>query len=492
MKKNSKEIYLNDKQIEFITASQPTKVFLAGRGAGKSASMGPKNYMRVKYLPRGKGFFASTTYNQILTKTLPAVEQMWHRLGLKEWISAEDPGHYIVGRRPPKTWPKPYAPPRRYQNVITFFNGTTIEFLSLDRPDLVRGGSYDFGDIDEAGLVSKERFTRALLPTLRDNKHRFSHWLHHQVCFYTSIPWKGVGQWILEYEEKARQFPNEYKWVEASALDNIDILGQEGLDRLKRELPYLEYQVEVLNKRIIKLPDGFYHEFDDELHAYIPQYEYSLGRRGIETAGYTKEYKDRESIAVSLDFGGHFSCMTCWQPDGLIERCFDQFFIKDDRAIKLIDMFCETYKGHKEKLILLHGDPRGHDKNPHGDTIYNQIIEKFRSRGWDVILCVDKTPPAGHLERHHFMNEILTEQNPNLPKIRINEDRCKETILSIQLTPITKDFKKDKSKEKKPREFPQEHAPHLTDTVDYYFMYKYYEQYAALRSSGDNFFGVLG
>ena len=81
-------------------------------------------------MPRGKGFLSSSTYAQILTKTLPEMQAIWERHGLIENF------HYVIGRRPPKAFVSPFKPPKKYENVITFGNGYTIELLSMDRPDL--------------------------------------------------------------------------------------------------------------------------------------------------------------------------------------------------------------------------------------------------------------------------------------------------------------------------------------------------------------------
>jgi hypothetical protein len=70
------------------------------------------------------------------------------------------------------------------------------------------------------------------------------------------------------------------------------------------------------------------------------------------------------------------------------------------------------------------------------------------------------------------MNEVFAETNPLLPILRFNDENCKDAIISMQVTGVRDDYKKDKSKESD-RAFPQEHAPHFTDTCDYYIMQKH-------------------
>lgn len=473
-----KELYLNEKQIEFLAAPQQIKVLLAGRGFGKSTAAGVSSRQKMGALPRGKIFFASTTYNQILTKTLPAIEQMWNSMGLI------DEKHYVVGRRPPRWFERPIAPPRKYQNVISFLNGFCIELLSMDRPDLARGGSYDGGEVDEAALLDETDWTKILLPSVRGNRHVFRHHLHHNVNFYTSIPWKPSGYWVLGFEEKQNSEPDLYKVVEATAYDNIEVLGEEGIALLEKEMSYLEFQVEVMNMRITKLPDGFYHKFDDKKHIYKPTYEYGEAERGLTVTG-RKDIKKNELIELSFDFSGWFNCCSCYQEKENVERCIKQFHVKGDEKVpELVRKVMKHFEDHDFKFVRIWGEPRGHDKNPMGETIYETIARIFADGGWGCEIAVQPGRTNNHLERHQFVNEVLEETNLLYPKLRFSEDDCKDMVIAIQVTQINDKFEKVKTNEKN-RNFPQEHAPHYTDTIDYYLIQKHgWKQFAINSSPG--------
>lgn len=470
-----RKIYWNDKQLEFLGAKQPIRCFLGGRGSGKSTVLGGGDVLRLQSMPRAKFFLSSTTYAQLLTKTLPAMEAKWNEMGFIENI------HYVVGKRPPAHFELPYQPPRKFENVISFFNGYCKELLSLDRPDLARGGSYQGGDVDEAALVHQDHFTKVLLLSVRGFRHRFSsHW-YGNVNLFTSIPWKPTGFWILDYEEKARINPVDYKFVEASAYDNIAVLGADYIRRAEEELPYLEFQVEVMNRRIRKVEGAFYHKFDPVRHTYALQNVYGEGMRGIELAKQVDpNYDPTRHIAASFDFSGWFNCATVWQ-EGRIDRlriaenCLQQFFVKDaeGKIAELVAKICTHYAEHKAKKVLIYGEPRGHDKRPDTyETIYEIIARHFRSYGWLVEIKVPPGQVKSQKERGEFMNELLSETNPAWPVLRFCETTCKDAIIAMQVTPTKGDGEKDKSSEKN-RAFPQEHAPHFTDTIDYYIMQKH-------------------
>lgn len=429
----------------------------------------------MQEMPRAKYFLSSTTYAQLLTKTLPAMEAKWNEMGLRDGI------HYVIGRKPPRHFDLPYQPPRKYENVVSFFNGYCREMLSLDRPDLARGGSYQGGDVDEAALVAKEHNDRVLLPSVRGFAHKFSSYWYGNVNYYTSIPWKPTGYWILDFEEKAKANPDMYAFVEANAYDNIEVLGLPYIQMLEAELPYLEFQVEVMNRRIRKVKDAFYHRFDPERHTYGIQYVYGSGPRGIEVSGHADpNYDINRLLELSFDFSGWFNCCTVWQEGRLdrirvVEYCLRQLFVRqeDGKVAELVNKFCDQYQSHATKLVRVWGEPRGHDKTAIStETIYQTITRILRARGWQVDMRVPAGQVKAHKERSEYMNEVFWEGNPALPLVRFCQETCKDVIIAMQVTGIQGDFQKDKSREKD-RAFPQEHAPHFTDTCDYYLMQKH-------------------
>ena len=467
-------VYWNEKQIQFFQSRQRIKIFLGGRGSGKTTCEGGAQYQLAKEMPRSKGFLSSTTYNQLLTKTLPAIEGKWQEMGFEEGVD------YVVGKRPPKTFETPLQPPRKYDNIISWSNGRCLELLSMDRPDLARGGSYTDGAVDEAALVPHEHVNRVLLPSLRGFRFNFNTHLYRNFRAYTSIPWKPSGYWIFEYEDKAKAEPDKYLFLESTAWDNVDVLGREYIETLEEELPYLEFLVEVMNQRVRKVRDAFYHTFDADRHSYTVRYLYGEGERGIITNGVADpNYKPDHLLDLTFDFSGWFNCATVWQEGSMqkrkVEYCLHQFFVKEDegKVAELIDKICTHYMAHRFKLARIWGEPRGHDRRPDShDTIYDSISKRFIKNGWKVEVRVPAGQVKEHKVRSYFMNDLFSEDNPALPLVRFNDQTCKDVIIAMQVTGSKEDYKKDKSKERD-RAFPQEHAPHFTDGADYYLMQKH-------------------
>src|SRR3954447_20354555 len=115
-----REIYVNEKQLRLLHATQRRKAFLAGRGAGKTTVGGFHLLDSAAHLPRAKFFLLGITYNQIHSILLPPMIEAWSIRNVRE------NKHFVIGQRPPPGFEAPYQPVKNYENVITFFNGFTI------------------------------------------------------------------------------------------------------------------------------------------------------------------------------------------------------------------------------------------------------------------------------------------------------------------------------------------------------------------------------
>ena len=473
-------VYFNAKQLEFLQCPQKRKTLVWGRGTGKGAALAGLHYQRMCSLPRAKFFLTSSTYGQILTKTLPPMLDKWHEIGLREGE------HYLVGRRPPEHWDRPFKPPKKFENIISFANGYTIEMMSMDRPKTLRGGSFDGGDVDEAAFVSHEVYKDILVPSIRGNNHRFSHPLHQSICKLSSQPRDTRGDWIIEDKAKAKAKPELYFYSEATSWDNVDILGASTIQMWEDEMDYLSYQAEVMNVRFMAAQDPFYHRYESKTHNYTPAYKYHEDEEGIQVKGFA-DYNPKELLDISFDFGGWFNCAIAFQTDRNTERAVKSFHVKETDARVLVDNICKHYEGHPFKMVRVWGEPRGHDKMATGTTMFEIVQRRFQENGWTCQICVRSGYTRKHAERHTLLNEILEEVNIKLPKLRINDQECKDLIISMQLAEVGQDFTKNKSKEKD-RNYPQEHATHYTDALDYFFVQKYERLMSGGKRSGSGYF----
>jgi len=463
-----KQVYFNSLQIAFVQATQKIRVLIAGRGVGKSTLIAWIIYEMLRAMGAtkdrlaGKIFFASTTLEQIKNSMMPPIKKKWAEFGLKEDV------HYVVDKQPPAWYAKPYSEPEDYANSIVFWNGFTIMLLSTTRPGGKRGGSFDAGIVDEAAFMPG-RFRSAFFPMIRDNLYKFeTHW-HHALILLSSRPRTPAGYWVNEFRDRAKAEPDKVLWMEGSAQLNKDVLGEEWFEDQKRLLGD-DYGIEVDNIEVTHLPTGFYHNLDRSRHCY------QLTPNEVDV-------RSMEVLEVSFDFGGKFNCCSVWQEHAHVERCLRQFYVKKGGKIeKLVDNLCAHYKRHGIKYIRVYGDPRGHDSDPGRASLYELIHQQFAKNGWVAEIKVEPGKrTTAHKARYSFMEVLLGGANPLLPAVMFNEAATSDLLKAMELCDVRDDYQKVKDAEKDPS-FPQEHAPHLTDTVDYYL----YEKHAWRLMRGAN------
>lgn len=482
-------LYFHKGQKYFLAHPANTKVAICGRGYGKTTMDSIEAYSCYREMPRSRGFFLGLTYTQILTKFLPPILDVWGRIGLKEHKGPSDPGHYVVGVKPPDHWPTPYSKVKKYQNIISIYNGAIIDLLSMDRPDLNRGASYDWGLADEVQLINRDRFYTEYYVAIRGNIHRYKSKRHQRLVLTGSMPWLTSGQWVLDFGEKAK-VNKDILYLERSAYDNIDALGVEYFKRQKAELPALIYQIEIENKRVQILGDGFYPEFNEANHCYYGCYNYSDEQLPSisNIASYkpsTNDYDPLLPLEISFDFGANVTLvLVAQEADGHLRfiNCFYETAgstsLKSEVESELknplqrvLAKFTAQYGQHKG-LINIWGDHTGHNRNDRSDTSY-QVVQKFlRDKKMHFFNRVEYTTNPFHTKKYHIINEILSGKNTRCPKIKINQNYCKELIISIQLTPINDDFKKDKRSERD-MNLPVERQTHFSDAFDYLVFNKY-------------------
>lgn len=505
-------IYANAKQQIFIYQTHSVKFFHAGRGAGKSHSISWSIMEKVNQLPRSTGMLTCKTLTQLQNKTLPVIKSSWIKMGMVEGE------HFVCFKRRPDQFVAPYREPEEFKNVVWFANGTCFEIVASTQYDSARGGSYDWIEGDEIGFFPEAFYDDVILPSNRGNTDKFfttlmefskstgrevkylrtihnnirptrliPHPLHHQVSLYTSPPRKSEHMWIYKFKKLAEDYPTEFFWLEAAATDNIEAFGRKNFEMIKKQMNKRSFQAEMLGKRLMEAENLFYFAYSDTIHTFNPNSAYKSHNGQVFKDVTSPTLDPNKALHLSFDFSGWFNCVLIGQHSqakGYTEEFIhDSMFTKVEGSVdQLIDNFCDRYQHHYNKFAMVYGEPRGHDKTPQGVTLYASISKKFISRGWKVeILTPRNKRTESHHERHRIMNEIFLETNLNLPKIRFNIIACANPIQAIKYTEINHESSKIKYNERK-RDFPQEHAPHFTDALDYYIFQKYATRISSVKS----------
>lgn len=468
------EIEVNDKQADFIEAvfysltadGTKTAGMIGGIGSGKSFSMALLMLISKEELPRAKGQFACATVTQFKRSIFPGIKSVWQdNFGLRQYNFKTGQGDYVVGRKPPEDWETPYQEPDNWENCITFPNGWVIEVCAYKMfADIHRGRNDDFAFMDEA-LLFKREWLKILEGRIRANKAKFDSPLHWMIMIFSSPPY-GQGDWMFDIEDLMRQEPDRYLFMQITTRDNQAFLPSNYIDNLKKKLTPLEFGVEVEGKRLSKMPKSFYSSLD-ERHSDINEDDF---------------FQHDQPVAACIDFNAHFTSCSVWQDLGAEQRCVMGCFVTDpdpdmDMSQTLAHELLSRLSPYPNRTIYLTGDRNGLNasaisKQNHDGTwitMYDEFAQVFEDAGWTVYCCPLLYNPFKD-EIYKLMKEVLQETRDDALHLRFHPYDAKSVTVSMQRAPILPNYTKDKRSET--RDEDQQYATHLSDTVDYYVVFK--------------------
>lgn len=528
-----KEIIFNPAQLRSVVLAPKHEIQLWGRGTGKSNITAWKVQRIVKQMPRSSSVITGKTYTQILQRTLPPMISFMERLGYVRnksyFIGDRPPASWELPAEAPIKDLSRYLIFGTPKGAVGFHlasqdreglsRGLNTDFEITDESLTINIDQYN-KEVHATNRGSLDKFGH--IP--------FHHGSHH--C--SSMPYTAEGKWLIDAgnyymeERNIRLFevwnrivrmqielleitdPAEFKshWNEinrvkqtispfiskdgvlfslANAFDNIQNVGLSYIKEQYRSLPRLTFLIEIMNMFMDKVDDAYY-QFESSKHFYYDSYNYShidsldynFAKLGSPSSQFDADCDAYSPILVVTDLGANISVLLSCQVNSLVDEGIEtfnflkEFYVKPETGKvmidELVDSFCQYYKYHHNRTVILFKDKYGDEGRANSSDTYNdQIIKRFIVNGWNVSI-VDypgKEPP--HHEKYLLWANILKENSKGLPKVRINGNNCKSFIIALNNTRVVeKDnkFTKDKSSEHKNSRVPQEEATHSTDAAD--------------------------
>lgn len=469
------------------------KIYIeAGRGSGKSTILGYYIWMAVKEMPRATGVLVGSTFVQIKSRTFPSTKEGLEMFGLFENID------YVVGKSGQSLgFSMPFQAPNSWSNVIHFANGHILVMVSLDDPNSGRGLNSYYVIGDEAALLREERLFDNVLTTNRAKKVEFEKaTMLHAEIFTSTVALTQVGKWFTNGEQLAKENPTKYAFIKANAKVNAMNLKEGWFEDMKDKADSeIKYNAEILNIRPPAVPDGFYAALN-KAHYYSTKYDIdNFGGVASDSkmdCRYDSDLVKNVPLQLNLDFGGRINVATVSQNLKSIneKRFINEFYAKNpdklsDVILKFIDYY--DYLKSSIKKVHLYHDRYGFKTEANSKTSLAEDVEnQLRKAGWQVLNKTPNTNNPSHILKFRLINRMLAEFE-NLPRIRINSDRCPNLIISMENAGLKhKDdsFEKDKSSERSTT-LPQEHATHLSDTFDYNLWWDHNYLIDATQNSSD-------
>jgi hypothetical protein len=519
----AKQVYYNDGQRYLLYLGANTERIIAARRFGKSDGIiAPRMLRNVQHMPRSAGAIYGATFKQILSRTLPAAISSLERLGYKQDL------HFYVGRKAPQSagFEKPYINPASYDHVIHFYNGSIIHLLSQDVRFSANSLTLDYLLCDEARSVKKEKMFEEVIPAVSGYVGKFDEcpW-HKGTTFVSDMPTNKSGEWLLLEEKnmnreviqilegtlveisrlnkmktdhaknelriqsKERDFLRRIAFVyrEFDAVENLEILGEEYFNNMKRNLTPLIFLTSIMNKRITRLDNGFYSNLDEKLHyydafntGYLNEMRTDRGSFDIkkirrETSLQDQDVDPMAPLSIAFDYNANINwVVTGQQRDGRL-LTLKSMYVKNKRKIReLCKDWSEYYRYHKSRHVHYYYDAtakhRAYAVNE--DRFCDIVVATLEKLGWDVTRA-DIGKPRPHAVKHQLINDALTGEKHLYPMF--NRENNFELLLAMEQTGIRvgrNGFEKDKSGEKleETEEDPLELRTDGTDAWDTLFL----------------------
>jgi hypothetical protein len=278
---------------------------------------------------------------------------------------------------------------------------------------------------------------------------------------------------------------NAFYFVRASSLDNIDILGEDYIRRMKRDLPPLVFAISILNIKPKKSGEGFYCNFDPERHTYIdddcPAIARSItiheGKQLVGGTAYKTEYEspdfdylsgvkdctldgdliDSLPLEIALDYNNliNWVCVGQIYKVGGVETLsiINSMFVKNGMMIQdLIREFDHYYAPHKRKNPNINYYFSHTAKfKLHGISmmdIKDVVTDELQKRGW-IVRQIDEGQAPRHEQKYQDINSAFAGYS--YPAIRFNAQNNEALLGAIEQCDVQigyQGFRKDKTGEK--------------------------------------------
>ena len=529
MKKN---VYFNNPQRLTQLIAANTSVIVAGRRTGKTDSIAAPFALRnMQRMPGSTGGIVVPTFKHGLTNTLPGLFAAWKRWGYINSI------HYVVGRRPPKSFKRPIIEPNDYEHVISFYNGSCAIIISQDRPGSSNSLTLSWLLVDEAKFIDYQKLKDETLPANGGIKSHFgAHSCNHSMMVLSDMPQTQKGSWFLHYrdkmdpelirtiegtvyeiwrtKERIRKLTNSKSPIpdylkgylrrldrslnqmrsvavyyrEYSSIENLQLLGENYIKQMKRDLTPLTFQTSILCQRIGIAKDGFYssmregHKYNasdfeslDAAFKSLTESDYRVSEavsindaRLSLNAQSDADVNTDAPIAIGMDYNANINWIVAGQPDGRRLNVIKSFYVKFERKIPaLVDDFCRYYAEHRCKTVVFYYDATALGSNyaVNEQDFRWVVVHEFERHGWTVE-AVYIGNPMRHDEKYLLINQGFAGKQRLMPFF--NRQNNDDLILALQSAGVSRSrngFRKDKAGEKL-AESEEDLLEHRTDGTD--------------------------
>lgn len=258
---------------------------------------------------------------------------------------------------------------RKAELTIAFPNGSTIVLIGLDEPKRIEGTFWMGGLVDEIADVHEDAWPLNIAPALDTyNPMRPDY-----------RPWC----WLYGVPEGLNHFYELAQYAETSGDPDWGFYTWESAGILPPDV------IESAQRKMSK------HQYDQEYRAQF------AGATGRIYADYNRDNVTSEKIepheqlcwAHDFNYTPMSSCVVVVRGKRIIIA--DEIVLTSAVARQSAIEFVNRYRSHKNRSMLLYGDPAGRAGEKHGQSSnYTEIEQVLRANGWLVERRVKEAAPA--------------------------------------------------------------------------------------------------
>lgn len=486
--------YINQYAMVAALTMPQNFIGVLGRASAKTTQFQAMRIQQaVMECPGAPFVWVTDTYTNLHKNVIPSVLE-----GLK-FLGWEENTHFVIDKQPPIEWQRQmYNIIDKYKQVMTFWNGFTFTFVSLDRPSIGAGRSYVglFGD--EVKYWPEAKFTN-IRKAVRGYRARYgnSPW-YRSLSLTTDMPnpnHTGEYTWVMKlaklmdksqvklllqvgqiYNECKREYAkrlqgddkratelarrNMERWRErweelrrgttlfmvASTLINADVLGNEYFEE------ELKADLEGVDTNLLSIPAKL--TADQKFYATLSARDfYYDGTRNdiLEQHAYGWEqdctvlkYLDpHRPIDGGMD-DGNMKSLLIGQRQGKEYRVLKELYtLPPDNERQLADRFLAYFKPHKTKLLRLYYDRGMNAYQKVGNAAMQRIKAAIetdgdgRRTGWRVqLMSLGQGTIYSNTEYRFFSSLFARDLQNKLFILLIDAINCPNLKMEMENTPV--------------------------------------------------------
>ncbi|CAI8969703.1 terminase large subunit domain-containing protein [Pseudomonas soli] len=295
--------------------------------------------------------------------------------------------------------------------IIYLENGSEIHVIGLDKPQRIEGIPWTGGGIDEFADVKPDAWEANILPALNTVNPTMPD--YRAWCWLLGVP-DGLNHYYdLCQQAETGQDPNfrVFHWKSA------EILPPDVMDAMKRAMS----------------PKQFKQEFEASFETASGRIYEDYGKHNHTSA--TIEPHEQLMWMHDQNFTPLSSAIGVRRNNNADLYLLDEIVLTSAISRQAAVEFVERYKDHKNKHVLIYGDPAGKAGEKHGHASdYTDIEAVLKAAGWRYTRKVKPAHPAIKDRQNALRAKILTASGDSSLYVNpVTAPWCHKGLATVQL-----------------------------------------------------------